>query len=105
MIDDKNIKKRCLNCGTTFYAQRRTAKYCDARCRVEYNRYAGSNALYSQSVRAITKLGKAPSGDKQKARDTLKELKQAIRWSLLQLGDADELERQEMLTDRNKGNV
>lgn len=37
------MKKNCATCGDPFEAQRKTAKYCSDRCRVQAQRRAGSD--------------------------------------------------------------
>lgn len=47
-LDTKNATyaKACVNCGSTFQAQRSTAKYCEAKCRVAAAKSSPAHARY-----------------------------------------------------------
>jgi hypothetical protein len=36
--ESKRVRRECLNCGRTFYAERRTAKFCSDACKMKAQR-------------------------------------------------------------------
>ncbi len=54
----KVFEKSCLHCGTTFFANRSTAKYCTTTCRVYANQAENLNqaAPWDETERTVDAL-------------------------------------------------
>lgn len=96
------MDKKCKNCGAALPRGASTRrKYCDARCRVQFNRASSPRSLYSEAVRSIDALGACKSGQRAESIAVLKELKKHIGYQLLSLRDGDAVLKHEFLTSRS----
>lgn len=98
-------RKRCQNCGAPLPPEStRRRKFCNAKCRVEFNRRGGIQANYNQAIAAVGNLGRNGVGQRTKAVETLRLIRKEIDFQLRVLGDADTLEKYQMFEQRrNKG--
>lgn len=93
--------KKCIHCSKDLgRSATYRKKFCDARCRVAYNRRKKKPKGYSLAMDGISLLGTVQKKDKKYAIDALKALKKAIDVELRNLGDADAVEKYEMFNAR-----
>lgn len=93
-----SIYKHCQNCQKmlpTDSTWRR--KFCSDLCRVQFHRKPKPQDLYNEAMGIVSQFSKTSKKDRIQAIDSLKALRIQIDSALLQLGEQNQIARNEML--------